>query len=441
MRKTEPITNLSMHKSNELISAKYKSTLLENQIMSIALTRIEVEAKEDDTRLIARLYPGELKRLVSDPAHIYRDLKKIAKAIVGHTMLLEDGKGNFRIFSIVPNADYINGTFVIEFNRILKDHILNLSRHYTTLELSMMTSFTRNSSFRLYELLKKDAYRINDSNPSVNVEYNISELRFIIGLANSDDDRVKRALDSRNDIDWDDLYDRLDKRDKKYPEWRDFNRRVIKPAQQELAEKSDIRFDYEGIRKGRTTKSIRFTIYKNEPEPIHKSSINKKRDIIEKNQTYYQLELPLDMYPELRSAYTGHNGLTGDDLTLLLQKADFNEQIVRDAIKMADEQPELSNYMGWIIRCIERGYTRTETLSGDADRARLVHAIKDNLLEYEDDVAERVWQKTRQKDDFKSFKQAVEARGLPMNVLEAAYDAKEKMDIYVVWKGDGYIHI
>lgn len=439
MRKTDPITSLSMQKSNELISAKYKSTLLENQIMSIALTRIEVEATGSDSRLVAKLYPGELKRLVSDPAHIYRDLKKIAKAIVGHTMFLEDQKGNFRVFSIVPNADYINGTFVIEFNRILKDHVLNLSRHYTTLELSVMTSFSRNSSFRLYELLKKDAYRINENNPGVVVEYNISELRFIIGLANSDDERVKMALDNSKDVDWDDLYAKLDKRDKKYVEWRDFQRRIIKPAQQELAERSDIRFDYEGVRQGRKTKSIRFTIYKNTPSVIHQENIKHKQEIIDRSQTYYQLELPLDMYPELTKSYIGHNGLTGDDLILLLQKADYNEQRVREAIQMADEQSDLTNYMGWIIRCIERGYTQTETISGDAERAQYIYSVKEDLRDNEDGIAERVWQKTRQKNDFDSFTKAIEDSGISMIFFEAMYEAKEKMEIYIEWKQKGIV--
>ena len=89
----EPLNSLSVRKSNDFIAAKYKSSLLENQVMAIALTRIEANAVDIDGSLEARLYPGELKRLVSDPAHIYRDLKKMSKAITGHTMFLEDGKG------------------------------------------------------------------------------------------------------------------------------------------------------------------------------------------------------------------------------------------------------------------------------------------------------------------------------------------------------------
>ena len=148
-------------------------------------------------------------------------------------MFLEDGNGNFKAFSIIPNAEYVDGIFTIKFNNELKSHVLGLEKNYTSLELSVMTDFKKNSSFRLYEGLKKEAYKIPKGEGCyTQAEYNISELRFIIGLANSDDQMVKNAMATMGRvIDWDKLYEKLDKKDKKYEEWRDFQRRVIKPAQ------------------------------------------------------------------------------------------------------------------------------------------------------------------------------------------------------------------
>ena len=169
-----PMETRSYVKSNEMISAKYRSTLLENQVMAIALTRIEGNPNDLDNPLEARLYPGELKKLVSDDAHIYRDLKALAKSITGHTMFLEDGKGNFKAFSVVPNADYQDGVFILKFNQVLREHLFGLERNFTTLELSVMTNFKKSSSFRIYELLKKDLFRSKASvnNGRVDVEYN-----------------------------------------------------------------------------------------------------------------------------------------------------------------------------------------------------------------------------------------------------------------------------
>lgn len=47
-----PLEELSYRKSNELVSAKYKSTLLENQLIAIALTRIEVNARDKESHFV-----------------------------------------------------------------------------------------------------------------------------------------------------------------------------------------------------------------------------------------------------------------------------------------------------------------------------------------------------------------------------------------------------
>ena len=229
----EPIENLSFQKSNSLVSAKYKSSLVENQIMAIALTRIEVNAVDINAPIEAKLYPGELKRLIGDPTNIYKTLKKVSKTMTGHTMFMEDGKGNFKAFAVVNNAEYIDGVFTVEFNKNLREHILGLEKNYTSYELAVLTRFKKNSSFRLYELLKSHIYksRMSVNGGRVDVEYNISELRFMIGLANGDDPGVKNAMAAMgNNIDWDVLYEKLDKKDRKYEAWADFQRYVVKPA-------------------------------------------------------------------------------------------------------------------------------------------------------------------------------------------------------------------
>ncbi len=435
----EPLNSLSLRKSNDFISAKYKSTLLENQVMAIALTKIEVDAKDKDAPLQAKLYPGDLKKLVSDPAHIYRDLKKLAKSITGHTMFLEDGKGNFKAFSVVPNADYIDGVFIIKFNNELRDHVLGLTSSYTNLELAVMTDFKRNTSFRLYEVLKKDAYKIpkNTSTvdePRVQVEYNISELRFIIGLANSDDQMVKNAMANMGkDINWDDLYEKLDKKDKKYEEWRDFQRRILKPAQEELAEKSDIRFDYEGLREGRKTKRILFTIYRNIPS--NPEIIDERQRIIDENTVpFRQLEMPYDTYPELYDELIGHNDLCKEDITLLLKKADYNPNKVREAVKMADDASNnsfINNYMGWLIKCLEEGWGEKGVVEGSSDKAAVVTAVMDEYDKADKEgLAKKSWDRIKSKPEFAGFIEAIEEEGMDVEQMEVIYSYQELTKAY-----------
>jgi len=437
----EPLTNLSVRKSNDFISAKYKSSLLENQVMAIALTRIEVNANDKDSPLEAKLYPGELKKLVSDPAHIYRDLKKLAKTITGHTMFLEDGKGNFKAFSVVPNADYIDGVFIIKFNNELRSHVLGLEKNYTNFELSMMTDFKKNSSFRIYEVLKKDVYKIpKGKDASIQVEYNISELRFIIGLANSDDQAVKSAMSYMgNNIDWDELYDKLDKKDKKYEEWRDFQRRILKPAQEELEEKSDIRFEYKGLRDGRKTRRVLFTIYRNTPS--NPTVIDERKKLLDANATpNRQLEMPMDIFPELYDEFVGHNNLAIEDITLLLQKAEMNDSLVRKAIEYADSQETLiNNYVGWLIKCIEDGWTETPVIDGSSEKGEEIKVIEKVYKNIDkSDAANKMWNKIKTKDDFEDFIIAIEDEGGDFEQVDLIYTPTEMVDMYTAWKrGEG----
>ncbi len=436
-RSNEPLHNLSLYKSNEMISAKYKSSLLENQVMAIALTRIEVNAKDKESPLEARLYPGELKRLVSDDSHIYRDLKKLSKSITGHTMVLEDGKGNFKAFSVVPNAEYVDGVFTVKFNNELKEHILGLEKNYTTLELSVMTDFTKNSSFRIYELLKKDIYKskADVNGGAVQVIYNISEFRFMIGLANGDDPGVRNEMARMgNNIDWDILYQKLDKKDRKYEKWYDLQKSVLKQAQKELKEKSDIRFEFEGVRDGHKMGSILFTIYKNKPSD---EVVARQKSMI-KDEMNRQLEIPfdLDQYKPLYDDFVGHNELTKEDIDLLLKKAQYRADVVRDAIEKADKQRYITNYMGWIIKCILEDYTEVAVVEGSSEKGAEIKKFMDNYEEGKrtGDVQRIAWERIQKKDDFGDFCKIIEENGFTMESLPTIYEPGEMVRMYTDWK-------
>lgn len=446
---TTPLNELSVRKSNEMVSAKYKSTLLENQIMTIALTRIEESARDKNAPLTATLYPGELKRIIGDPTHIYRTLKSVSKTMVGHTMFLEDRQGNFHAYAIVTDAEYQDGVFRVKFNESLRDHILGLEKNYTTYELSVLTDFKSNSSFRLYELLKKEIYKSRKSvnNGRVDVEYRISELRFMIGLANSDDAGVKNAMGRMGEnIDWDKLYSLLDKKDKKYEAWKDMRRYVIEPAQIELEEKSNVRFDFDTYRSGRKIDRIVFHVYPNVPK--NPEIISRKQRIIEKQAR--QLEIPRDLpeYRSLYAEYTGHNGLTEEDINLLIERAEGcadNETTrsivltVKNAIELCDKQGSIQNYMGWIIRCIERGgYKTTETIYGSKERAEVVNTAEQDLKTK--DLASVFWNRTKARNGqkFQEFTQMLADNGLTLELFEGACESDAECgERYVAWiKGE-----
>lgn len=233
---------LVIRKSNQLISSKMHNNLFTNKLYAIAMTRIEQEGCKENEKLVARLYPGEIQALLGDNGNIYRELKVAAKLMTGQSMVIESEDGNFKAFTIVNEAEYRDGIFKIEFNENIKPHILELTRNYTTLNLSVMTIFDKDMSFRLYEILQKEMYksRLDVNDGKVEVEYNLNELRFMTGNANINEEKVQRYLARNKIVDWDYLYESV-VIEKKYSNWTDFKRYVLKPAQEEIKRTSEDR--------------------------------------------------------------------------------------------------------------------------------------------------------------------------------------------------------
>ncbi len=429
------------YKSNALIGGKYNVTPLENKIMAIAMSRIENTGGGKNRKLQARLYPGELKHLIGSPSHIYRDLKKVAKTMPGHTIFMEDGKGNFTSFAFITDADYLDGVFIVTFNDKLRPHMFDLKGNYTGLELSILTGFSRNPTMRLYEILKMNAFRLKNAE-TVAVTYNLSELKFMIGLANGENQRVKNEMARMGaDVDWDALYDMLDGRERKYDNWSNFRMRVLDPAKEEMEKSSNIRFEYKGIpHAGKKIGSVRFLLFKNNPQENVNQAILDKQRYIEDNviNSYEQLEIPKDMSSEARQLYddyVGHNHISKEDIDVFMKKSLFDVSLVRSAIEEADRQAVIHNYIGWIVRCIERGGysdSKTGVVKGEKDKYDAYVKVSEDV--HSPAVAVLVWNKMKNKDDFGRFSAALVEEGLSLEIIEATFDEKQCSQIYTNWK-------
>lgn len=361
-----PLKDSTYRKSNELITSKYASTLIENQIIAVALTRVENNYKDKDYPLEAKLYPGELKEFISDDTHIYDVMKKVVKRLVGHTLFMENGNGDCMAIAMIPKADYSNSILTVKFAPELRSHIIGLSSGYTPYQLATVTSFKTNAAFRLYEVLKSYTYLIKDNDVGYTVEYRLSELRFMLGTANIDDKAVRDYIESKGtDIDWDYALSLCPAKYIQHAEYKKFNQRILKVAQNELKKVADIRFEYKGVREKKETKRIRFTIFRNTPTETKK--IDKKAEYIKRvNKSERQMELPLDMFPDLYNDLVGKGGIvTEGDVTLFLEKAGYDERKVRRAIEFADKQGPMANYIGWVMKCIEIGFDEKTVVEGE----------------------------------------------------------------------------
>lgn len=432
-----------VRKSNAFITAKYKSSLLENQLVSISLTRIKIVGKEPQ----ATIYPSELQELFGKKdTNIYKKLKAAANNMIGHSIVIEDGIGNFKAFSMIPNAQYIDGCFTVFFNKELAPYITNLSGRYTSYHLANILHFKHDYTFRIYEILKKEDYLFTKGEKTIVKDYSLNEFKCMIGVVNMDEAGVKRARN--RGASWDEIVEKIAV-EKKFSDWTSFKRRVLDPAKLEMAEKCDIRFEYDTKRygKGGKVSKLRFYIMQNDPNSKAKEEIGRKSAIIQSSE-YVQREMAYEL-PESLEVYVGHNRLTTDNIASFYESAGYDAEMVVFAIEEADKQSHIRNYVGWIINCIQsqksgKYQEPISVISGDANKAdkvnELMKSMESDRQDPNSEIKLRVWAKTKQKADYVEFLKYLSVNGLDESTIETIYSVQECIDLYIKWhKGESDI--
>ncbi len=437
--------NNIVRKSNEFTRGKYAtSTAFALQLVNISVTRI---SEEKDGTLSATLTPGELREIMhtTDKASLYKKLKKATKDITGssaaNNVFMEDGKGNFKFFTFITNAEYTDGVFKITFNKEMRNHLgsIKSSQGYTSYALANILDMNSPYSIRLYELLRSEIYKAG-ADSVVKKEFWVSELRFTIGL----DELTQKMREAKDKgASWDEVADMVTG-EQKYPGWRNFKRYVLDKAQEELTRYADVTFDYDlgrGGLGGRVERII-FYIRRNEAEESRK----REREVVieqinERHQSQHQYVLDdFDVIKELQG-YVGHNALSGKDINAFLSDADGDVKKVEYYIQMADRQPYLTNYVGWIRDAIRNNYGVQETIEGSAERADRVRAAKAAAEQEKADpngtMFVKLWAKTKEKPDYAEFLAYLDEISMSEDMIEEFYTAKDRVAGFVDWKKGG----
>lgn len=256
-------------KSNFLIGAKYRSSLLENKIMAVSMSKLKRNMATDENGCITcTLEASELRELIhANKGSFYSKLEPIAKSMTGRNIGMSDPETKrFRYLAVIITADYADGKFTIKFNPDLKNYIVNISENFTKLDLPTMMAFESVYSFRLYELLKSRSYNpknaVKNNNQFV-IEYSLSELKLSLGIVNAELDNVKRILSDSSMPDYDKAVAKSP--EKSFADWYSFRTRVLDVARKEINEKTDITLEYVPKRSGRggKTTSVIFVVILN----------------------------------------------------------------------------------------------------------------------------------------------------------------------------------
>lgn len=419
-------------KSNFLISAKYKATIMENKIIAIAMGKLIVR----DNVPFASLTVSELKNYLSVNSidrNIYRDVKRAVKSLVSHPIILEDQlfdvqndesvTGRIHALSFITNAVYENGRIDIWFNKEFKGYMFNLKNNFTLFELQIMMKFTKDYTFRLYELLRKEVYKIKDGN-CIMVSYSLSELKCLIGIVDINKADVRIAIERGKS--WDYIVEDM-KTERTFVKWGELERKVVKVAQKEIKELSDISFEYKPIKRGRGGKvvGIDFYVYKN---------ANKDSMSMMTNNDYLQLSFD-DYSVQIDELYDEFNQVfTKEQLYDLLRLSEYNCQIIREAYNCSLKQKYIDNLMGWIKAYIKNGGYNEKSITvsnGSVEQGEKIQEVLDDYNKNKEKYSLLAWKKIKGNNDFTYFLQHYD---LDLELLELTKSSQECIKLYVDWK-------
>lgn len=222
------MNNLSVAKSNNLIDASYKLNVQAQKLVLACLGKIDSRPDSTPQKEVT-LTASEFSELMGiDIKNAHRELYKAADALFKSSIILHEGDDEIELYWIQEKAKKLKGEGAIRIvwsDRILR-YICQLKSRFTTYKLRNIASLQSGHSIRLYELLMK---------------------------FNSTGERVIYLNDFKSALGIPD----------KYPEFKVLNRDVIKPAIEELNQRSDLLIKFETIKKGRTIVALIFEFKQN----------------------------------------------------------------------------------------------------------------------------------------------------------------------------------
>ena len=299
--------------SNALVEACYKLSLQEARIILFLASRIEPDDSDFKDYEIPVKELAEIAQI--DSSSLYSTMIGVTDTLLKKVFKVkkEDGKTEQFAWLCAAIHNPRSGSITLRFDKELKPYLLKLKKNFTSFSLSVAIKFKNIFSFRIYELLKQ-----------------------------------YESIGKR-EISIDDLRWMLDLDDNTYPLYGNFKQRVIKPIQKELKEKSDIYFDFDEIKRGRSINAIRFIIHK-QPFPANQQNLkNAKADEQEEAEDVFINEL-IDLLPKQYQKLASYK-------KMLIKYFDKNGKnyVVRNILYANDKSNKI-NYRAYLSKSLENDY-------------------------------------------------------------------------------------
>ncbi|MGL4668032.1 MAG: replication initiation protein [Saezia sp.] len=216
------MNNLSVTKSNYLIEARYKLPVQAQKLVIACLGK--VDPRHEIPREIT-MTASEFSELMGiDIKNAHRELYKAADKLYQSDILIHENGEEIELRWVQEKAKKLKGEAAVRLvwsDRVLR-YISQIRGNFTSYKLRNIAELQSSHSIRIYELLM----RFTDTGDR---EIFLDDFKSILGISD------------------------------KYPEFKILNRAVIKPAIEELNQRSDLVIEYDTIKKGRTVTALAFT--------------------------------------------------------------------------------------------------------------------------------------------------------------------------------------
>ena len=214
-------------KDNRLINASYKLNLGELKLILAISSMVNPLDKEFKDYIISiKDFAKLLDVNLSTNKNFYSRIKRASGLLLSKRVTIHENDGDFQTVWLSGIKYYDNeGKVAVSFHPKLIEYYLQLQQ-YTKYRLKNITDLNSEYSLKLYEILKqyeKVGERI----------YDLEELKKFLGV------------------------------EKQYDRYYNLKKRILLVTQKEINEKTDISFEFEEIKEGRSIKAIRFYIKAN----------------------------------------------------------------------------------------------------------------------------------------------------------------------------------
>ena len=310
-------------KSNALIEASYKLTAQEQWIVLFLTSLIKSQDEDFKSYSISIKDFSELAGIRHKGE--YKEVEEITKKLIGRVFTINEPSGPLQV-SWLSSAKYLTGqgTVTLKFDPNLKPYLLQLKDRFTRYNLTHVMQLKSSYSIRIYELLK---------------QYQGLKERSILV---------------------DDLRDKLGLGPDDYPRYANFKQKVLNVAQKEISEKTDISFDYEEIKMGRSVGKIRFLIRSQNKvqqtipftDAITVSEVNDKAPSVENLEMIKLMELVPQPFRKdsvrkiIQSAYDKHG------FNFVIRNIEFANQR-SNAVKPGSTPDKGSNYRNYLAKALQ----------------------------------------------------------------------------------------